>query len=169
MSKYVLFIQGQKYPFSLIFFPQKYFLYLTKKIRKPLRADVSRGHIVVFSVSEVVLSLHRRRRRRQVVVFSVLSLHEAVDGVVVSVVAVRVLQVRRHALSERAFLKLTWKPKTKSNQFNYLKLHWILATIKRHGLNVDAHSKARKGEVRGRIVHHRVNKTKNPQFNFSQH
>jgi hypothetical protein len=33
-------------------------------------------------------------------------LHQAVDGVVVAVVAVRVLQVRRHALAERALLQL---------------------------------------------------------------
>ena len=58
------------------------------------RADISGWDVVVFAVAEVVLPLH-----------------EAVDGVVVRVVPVRVLQVSGHALPERALLELNWNSK----------------------------------------------------------
>jgi hypothetical protein len=54
-------------------------------------ADISGGDVVVLAVAEVVLPLH-----------------EAVDGVVVRVVPVGVLQVSWHALSECALLELNW-------------------------------------------------------------
>ncbi len=64
---------------------------LTKMVWETFRADIPGGDVVVLAVAEVVLSLH-----------------EAVYGVVVRVVPVRVLQVSWHTLAERALLKLNW-------------------------------------------------------------
>ena len=62
---------------------------LTKKIWQSFRADISRGNVVVLAVAEMILPMH-----------------EAVEGVVVGVVPVRVLQVRRHAFPECGLLEL---------------------------------------------------------------